>query len=35
MVRRVLTAEVCGRRVLGKPRLGWMDDVTVRDDGDG
>ena len=25
--RRVLMAEVCGRRVRGRPRLGWMDGV--------
>ena len=27
--RRVLMAEVSGGRVLGRPRLGWMDDVKV------
>ena len=27
--RRVLTAEVSGGRVLGRPRLGWMDGVKV------
>ena len=25
MARRVLMAEVSGRRVRGRPRLGWMD----------
>ena len=29
MVRRVLTAEVSGGRVGGRPRLGWMDGVKV------
>ena len=29
MVRRVLTAEVSGQRVRGRPRFGWMDDVKV------
>ena len=29
MARRVLMAEVCGRRVRGRPRLGWMDGVKV------
>ena len=29
MARRVLTAEVSGRRVRGRPRLGWMDGVKV------
>ena len=29
MVRRVLMAEVSGRRVRGRPRLGWMDSVKV------
>ena len=29
MVRRVLMAEVSGRRVRGRPRLGWMDGVKV------
>ena len=29
MVRRVLTAEVSGGRVRGRPRLGWMDGVKV------
>ena len=29
MARRVLTAEVSGGRVRGKPRLGWMDGVKV------
>ena len=27
--RRVLMAKVSGRRVRGKPRLGWMDGVKV------
>ena len=29
MARRALMAEVSGRRVLMKPRLGWMDDAKV------
>ena len=29
MVRRVLMAEVNGRRVRGRPRLDWMDGVMV------
>ena len=29
MARRVLMAEVSGRRVRGRPRLGWMDGVMV------
>ena len=29
MPRRVLMAEVSGGRVLGRPRLGWMNDVKV------
>ena len=29
MDRRVLMAEVCGGRVRGRPRLGWMDGVKV------
>ena len=29
MARRVFKAEVSGRRVRGRPRLGWMDGVTV------
>ena len=29
MVRRVLTADVSGRLVRGRPRLGWMDVVKV------
>ena len=29
MVRRVLMAEVSGRRVRGRPRLGWMDVVKM------
>ena len=29
MARRILTAEVCGGPVLGRPRLGWMDGVKV------
>ena len=29
MVRRVLMAELSGLRVLGRPRLGWMDGVEV------
>ena len=29
MARRVLTAEVSGGQVLGRPRLGWMDGVKV------
>ena len=29
MPRRVLMAEVCGGRVRGRPRLGWMDGVKV------
>ena len=29
MARRVLMAEVSGRRVLGRPMLGWMDGVKV------
>ena len=29
MARKVLTAEVSGGRVRGRPRLGWMDGVKV------
>ena len=29
MARRVLMAEVSGRRVRGRPMLGWMDSVKV------
>ena len=29
MARRVLMAEVSGGRVLGRPRLSWMDSVKV------
>ena len=29
MARRVLIAAVSGGRVRGRPRLGWMDGVTV------
>ena len=29
MARRVLTAEVSGGRVRGRPRLGWMDGAKV------
>ena len=29
MARRVLMAEVTGRRVRGRPRLRWMDRVMV------
>ena len=29
MASRVLMAEVCGGRVRGRPRLGWMDGVKV------
>ena len=29
MARRLLMAEVSGRRVRGRPRLGWMDAVKV------
>ena len=29
MARRVLMADVSGGRILGKPRLGWMDGVKV------
>ena len=29
MARRVLTAEVSGGQVRGRPRLGWMDGVKV------
>ena len=29
MARRVLIAEVSGRRVRGRPKLGWMDGVMV------
>ena len=29
LARMVLTAEVSGGRVLGRPRLGWMDGVKV------
>ena len=29
MARRVLMAEISGGRVLGRPRLGWMDSVKV------
>ena len=29
MARRVLMAEVSGRRVRGRPRLDWMDGVKV------
>ena len=39
MARRVLMAEVSGRRVQGRPMLGWMDSVKValgnRNDGGG
>ena len=27
--RRVMMAEVSGRRVRGRPKLGWMDGVKV------
>ena len=29
MTRRVLMPEVSGGRVRGRPRLGWIDGVTV------
>ena len=29
MARSVMIAEVCGGRVRGRPRLGWMDGVKV------
>ena len=29
LARRVLTAEMSGGRVRGRPRLGWMDGVKV------
>ena len=29
MIRTVLMTEVSGRRVRGRPRLGWMDGVKV------
>ena len=29
MARRMLMAEVSGRRVRGRPRLGWMDGVEM------
>ena len=29
MTRRVLMAKVGGRRVRGRPRLGWMDGMKV------
>ena len=29
MARRVLTTEVSGEMVRGRPRLGWMDGVKV------
>ena len=29
MSRMVLMADVCGRRVWGRPRLGWMNGVKV------
>ena len=29
MARRVLMALVCGGRLRGRPRLGWMDGVKV------
>ena len=29
MARRVLMAEVCGGRLRGRPRLGWMDGVKL------
>ena len=29
MVRKVLMADVSGRRVLGRPRLGWMNGVKM------
>ena len=29
MTRRVLMAKVSGRRVRGRPRLGWMDGVKM------
>ena len=29
MARRMLMAEVSGRRVRGRPRLGWMEGVKV------
>ena len=29
VARRVLIAEVSGRQVRGRPRLGWMDGVKV------
>ena len=35
MARRVLMAEVSGRRVRGRPRLGWMDGVVRQQRNDG
>ena len=35
MARRVLMAEVSGRRVRGRPRLGWMDGVVRQHRNDG
>ena len=29
VARRVMMAEVSGRRLRGRPRLGWMDGVEV------
>ena len=33
MARRVLMADVSGGRVLGRPRLDWMDSVKLAFDG--
>ena len=35
MARWVLMAEVSGGRVLGRPRLGWMDGMKVELDNRG
>ena len=35
MARRVLMAEICGRRVGGRPRLGWMNGVKMAFDNKG
>ena len=29
MARRVMTAEVSGGRLRGRPRIGWMDGVKM------
>ena len=33
MARRVLMADVSGGQVRGRPRLGWMDGVTLATEG--